>query len=163
MDDYATPYEAVLPLLPHLDGIRTFAEPCAGKGDLIRHLEYLANLDCCYRGDLATGQDALFLNSIDVVDADAIITNPPWTRQLLHPLIDRFMRLRPTWLLFDADWIHTRQAAGYLQHCATVVSVGRVKWIPDSKYTGKDNAAWYLFDHRHVAGPRFVGREEVAA
>jgi hypothetical protein len=26
-----------------------------------------------------------------------------------------------------------------------VVSVGRVKWIPDSKMTGKDNCAWYHF------------------
>jgi hypothetical protein len=26
-----------------------------------------------------------------------------------------------------------------------VVSVGRVKWMPDSDSTGKDNAAWYLF------------------
>jgi len=25
--------------------------------------------------------------------------------------------------------------------------VGRVKWIPDSKMTGKDNCAWYLFDN----------------
>jgi hypothetical protein len=25
-------------------------------------------------------------------------------------------------------------------------AVGRVRWIPDSKHDGKDNAAWYLFD-----------------
>jgi hypothetical protein len=37
---YDTPMEAVLPLLPHLKdyaGSR-YAEPCAGKGYLIRHL-----------------------------------------------------------------------------------------------------------------------------
>ena len=33
-DYYPTPYEAVLPLIPHLKrhGIETFAEPCAGDG-----------------------------------------------------------------------------------------------------------------------------------
>jgi hypothetical protein len=30
-DFYATPTSAVLPLLPYLAGIRTFAEPCAGE------------------------------------------------------------------------------------------------------------------------------------
>jgi len=46
---------------------------------------------------------------------------------------------------FDADWAHTAQAAPYLAYCARIVSVGRVKWIPDSKMQGKDNAEWYLF------------------
>ena len=32
-DFYPTPFEAVLPLIPYLRGIRTFAEPCAGDGD----------------------------------------------------------------------------------------------------------------------------------
>ena len=29
-DAYPTPIEAVLPLIPHLRGVRNFAEPCAG-------------------------------------------------------------------------------------------------------------------------------------
>ena len=38
MDDYATPYEAVVPLVAHLraEGIHSFAEPCCGDGDLVR-------------------------------------------------------------------------------------------------------------------------------
>ena len=56
-----------------------------------------------------------------------------------------FRNFRPTWLLFDADWAHTKQARPYLKYCDKIVSVGRVKWIPDSKMTGKDNCAWYLF------------------
>ena len=39
------------------------------------------------------------------------------------------MRLAPTWLLFDADWAHTKQAAPYLRHCSHIVSVGRVHWM----------------------------------
>jgi hypothetical protein len=38
-DLYPTPAAAMLPLIPHLRGVRTFAEPCAGDGDLVRHLE----------------------------------------------------------------------------------------------------------------------------
>ena len=38
-DFYPTPIEAVEPLLPHLPEGFTFAEPCAGNGALIEHLE----------------------------------------------------------------------------------------------------------------------------
>jgi hypothetical protein len=38
-DFYPTPRVAVVPLIPHLRCIKTFAEPCAGDGALVRHLE----------------------------------------------------------------------------------------------------------------------------
>ena len=94
-------------------------------------------------------------------DADHIITNPPWDRKILHPMIEHFASMRPTWLLFDADWMHTKQSTPYMDYCQKIVSVGRVKWIPDSKMTGKDNCAWYLFDQdptlAHEA-TKFYGR-----
>lgn len=158
-DAYHTPAAPVLSLLPFLDGIKTYAEPCAGDGHLIVHLNTLAGLRCVYVGDLQLGQDALFLDEGMLTGADAIITNPPWTRLLLHPLIDRFMRLKQTWLLFDADWAHTRQAAGYLRHCSHIVSAGRVKWIPGTAHTSKDNASWFRFSIEHEAGPRFYGKQ----
>lgn len=37
-------------------------------------------------------------------------------------------------------------------------SVGRVRWTPDSKMTGKDSCYWYLFDKPHSDGVEFVGR-----
>ena len=61
-DAYPTPVTAVAPLIPHLRGIRTFAEPCCDTGDLVRHLESYG-LRCTYQGDIATGQDALALES----------------------------------------------------------------------------------------------------
>jgi len=73
-DFYPTPYAAVPPLIPHLRGIRTFAEPCCGNGALVHHLE-LHGLRCAYAGDISTGQDALALEQYG--DADVIITNPP--------------------------------------------------------------------------------------
>ena len=53
---------AVLPLIPYLRGVRTFAEPCCGDGALVRHLESFG-LRCVYAGDIATGQDALALDN----------------------------------------------------------------------------------------------------
>ena len=100
-DFYPTPYAAVPPLIPHLRGVRTFAEPCCGDGALVRHLESLG-LRCVYAGDIATGQDALTLEQYG--DADAIITNPPYTRPLMHALIAHFQRIAPTWLLLESDW-----------------------------------------------------------
>jgi hypothetical protein len=38
-DFYPTPRAAVVPLIPHLRGISSFAEPGAGDCALVRHLE----------------------------------------------------------------------------------------------------------------------------
>ena len=164
-DFYPTPEAAVLPLLPHLDDNTFFVEPCAGNGALVEHLEK-QNHVCTFAFDIAPQVE--WVSEADAFDfgmgtlgpliTDAIITNPPWDRKILHPIIEKFSVLRPTWLLFDADWMHTKQSAEYMQWCRKIVSVGRVKWIPDSKMTGKDNCAWYLFD-QNASGPTvFVGR-----
>jgi len=105
------------------------------------------------------GMDALRLDPALVKKSGAkyFITNPPWTRELLHPLIDHLSDILPTWLLFDADWMHTKQAAPYLTKCSKIISVGRIKWIPGSTMLGKDNAAWYCFQKR-PAETIFKGR-----
>jgi hypothetical protein len=90
-DFYPTP--AVPPLIPHLRRVRTFAEPCAGDGALIQHLASF-RLRCVYQGDISTGQDALALDSYG--DADAIITNPPYARPLMHAMIAHFQEITPT-------------------------------------------------------------------
>ena len=79
------------------------------------------------------------LTSSSSTNIDYFITNPPWTRDILHPLIINLSNQRPTWLLFDADWMHTKQSREYMERCIKIISVGRLKWIPDSKMTGKDN------------------------
>ena len=140
----------MLPLIPFLRGVRTFAEPCCGDGALVRHLESFG-LRCVYAGDIATGQDALALDHYGA--ADAIITNPPYTRELMHRLIAHFQRIAPTWLLLDYDWAATKQAAPFMPHCSDIVTLPRLKWFEDSKDTGKDNHAWYRFDARHSERP----------
>jgi ligand-binding SRPBCC domain-containing protein len=155
-DFYPTPRAAVLPLVPHLRGIRTFAEPCCGDGALVRHLEFFG-LRCIYAGDIASGNDALKLD--DYGKVDAIITNPPYTRRAMHKLVEHFQRVAPTWLLLEMDWAVTKQAGPYLRTCSDIVAIGRLKWIPDSKHTGKDNFAWLRFDAQHTSGPVFHWRD----
>ena len=156
-DFYPTPRAAVVPLIPHLSGIKSFAEPCAGDGALVRHLVSFG-LRCVYAGDIRTGQDALALDHYGA--ADAIITNSPHTREAMHRLIEHFQRIAPTWLLIDYDWAATKQAAPFLPCCSDIVTIGRVKWIEGSKHTGKDNYAWCRFDIRHKSGPVFHGRDQ---
>jgi hypothetical protein len=146
-DFYPTPPEAVTPLLRHLARNTVYSEPCAGDGALIRHLAPAAlcsdAMDIEPRDAFIRQGDAL---TADLGNPQTFITNPPWSRDVLHPLIIRLSDIAPTWLLFDADWIHTRQAVPFLPRLRRIVSVGRVKWIPDSPFTGKDNCCWYLFD-----------------
>ena len=40
-----------------------------------------------------------------------------------------------------------------MPHCSDIVILPRLKWIEGSKDTGKDNHAWFKFDHRHNGGP----------
>jgi hypothetical protein len=159
-DFYPTPLAAVRPLIPFLRGVRTFAEPCCGEGDLVRHLESLG-LRCVYQGDIATGQDALATASYG--EPDAIITNPPFSRDLMHRLIAHFQRSAPTtWLLLELDWASTKQAAPFLPSCSDIVAIGRVKWIEGSKHVGMDNFGWFRFDARHDSGPVFHWLERPA-
>lgn len=161
-DFYPTPKQAVLPLLPFLppEASTPYCEPCAGAGDLIAHLPFVcvSAFDIEPKSPAVEKRDALTLTDDDVRGCDLIITNPPWSRELLHPMIERFSNLRPTWLLFDADWKHTKQAAELLKRCSDVVSIGRIKWIPGSKHTGKDNCCWYRFQ-KYQTETRFHGRQ----
>lgn len=164
-DAYDTPVEAVVPLIGHLRyweyPVFRFWEPCAGSYNLCALLEHLPGMQSVGASDISPRhahvekRDALLTKAPAV---DYIITNPPWTRSILHPMIEHFSAMRPTWLLFDADWAHTKQSAPYMKWCHKIVSVGRVKWIPDSPHTGKDNCAWYLFDQSHPTVTEFHGR-----
>jgi hypothetical protein len=160
-DFYPTPLHAMLPLLDHLPDRSRFIEPCAGDGRLVDMLE-AAGHACAARYDIEprrkdiTTLDALSTRVTN--EADFIITNPPWARETLHPMIDHFSAWLPTWLLFDADWMHTRQSAPFMPFLRKIVSVGRVKWIPGSPFTGKDNCCWYLFDQSEQSAAQFIGR-----
>lgn len=161
MDDYRTiDPRAVGALLPFLAPHTRFCEPCAGAGDLLDQLVAAGHV-CARARDInpqrtdIERKDALTTLTSNI---DCFITNPPWTRSILHPLITFLSGQHPTWLLFDADWAHNKHAAPYLDQCSHIVAVGRLIWMPGTKMSGKDNCCWYRFHHSHTGGPRFYGR-----
>lgn len=165
-DYYPTPYEAIVPLLPHLPKGASFIEPCAGNGALIKHLKkhgheyvYACDIEPQHNNDgiSIAKADCLFMGFDFLMHkADFIITNPPWERLPMHEMIDAFRMRFPTWLLMDAGWMHTIQCKPYIKYCTDIVSVGRVKWIEDSKGKGKDDCCWYKFVN-YTAKPIFHG------
>jgi len=141
----------VVPLLPHLAPMVRFAEPCAGSGQLIKHLEKAGHV-CRLSSDIEPRAEGIWTQAVgtlgkhDFGGIDMVITNPPWSRSELHAIIEHLRRLSVTaWLLIDANWMFTEQAIPYLPYCGAIVTIGRVRWIPGTQMSGKDDAAWFLF------------------
>lgn len=155
-DKYYTPEKAVLPLLPFLPPRTRFVEPCAGDGRLIDHLtrrghKCIGALDIePERGDIQRG-DATALR-VSNAGSFMFITNPPWTRDILHPLIRNLAAQAPCWFLFEADWMSNAHATQFRPLLRDVVLIGRVKWFEGSDSNGKDNIAWYHFDGTRPPG-----------
>jgi hypothetical protein len=151
---------AVNALLPHLAPKTRFCEPCAGDGALVDQLTEAGHV-CVRAWDIEPQRDDI--DQIDATkrligDIDCFITNPPWSRPILHKLISHLSAQHPTWLLFDAAWKETKQSAPFINMCDMMAAVGRIRWIEGTKMDGKDDCTWYRFDARHTGGPRFVGR-----
>lgn len=139
-------------------GVR-FVEPCRGDGYLIKHLESIG-ASCVFSSD--SEFDARSYRYIDYLSFDCFITNPPWSRNLLHPIIENLSNQAPTWLLFDSDWAHTDQANDLLSRCTDIVSIGRLIWIPGTRMAGKDNVSWYRFWRKPEHSTIFHKRSEAA-
>lgn len=140
---------AVVALLPHLDPFTLFYEPCAGDGVLVDQLEAAGHL-CVFQSDIDPQADGIeqadAFGLFDVIDGATIITNPAWSRPILHPLIVHLSNLAPTWMLYDAAWLFTKQSAPFLPRLRKVIAVGRLRWMEGTTMDGKDDCAWYLFD-----------------
>jgi hypothetical protein len=141
-DSYSTPLAAVLPLLPQLPPKTRFVEPCCGGAALIGHLVGAGHI-CVGRYDLPE-HDACVTRYF-VPKGAIFISNPPWSRPVMHRIIANLSDQALAWLLIDWDWLATLQAAPYLDRLRQVVIIGRVKWIEGSEFTGKDSCCWCLF------------------
>lgn len=150
---YTWDARAYVPMRSIFRKIETFIEPCAGGGDMIEHLQKLGPA-CIYACDIEpTGRwFPIERHSYEeipeeyLLSADYIITNPPWTRSVMHPFIEWCIQSRlPAWLLIDTNWASSKQARPFLAYCSDIVPTPRLKWIPDSKDSAKDDTAWYRF------------------
>jgi hypothetical protein len=154
-DDYSTPVEALEPLIRFLDKSRVIIEPCPGAGKLVKHMR---EAGYCV---LSVEKDAREYQYFTIAGDDnrsIFVTNPPWTREVLHPIIVNLSDQAPTWLLLDADWMHLASARPFLSRLRVIVSVGRVQWFSGSPSAGKDNSAWYRFERPSRRVTRFHGR-----
>jgi len=141
---YPTPDKAIDPLIPHLrrEGVKTFVEPCYGKGHIVDYLES-QGFKCVRKGDIEEGEDARDWKRADFVGADVSITNTPWSNDLMQEIMLRQASFLPSWFLVYSDWIFTKQSAAIMQGCCTdIVPIGRVKWIAGSESVGFDNCCW---------------------
>src|SRR4029453_15036741 len=100
---------------------------------LVRQLQE-AGKHCLSATDIKTGTDARSIDNFGM--AQAIITNPPWSRDILHELIGAFRRSPETWVLVDSEWMHNVSSAPYLYSCSHIISVGRLKWEEGSDHSG---------------------------
>lgn len=133
-----------------------YAEPFAGDGDLIKQLSDIG-LECVFECDIEsenpiiTIRDAFTITKDDLKKANVeeIITNPPWTREILHKVLDHFVPMGyPLWIILDANWLFTKQSVIYRQKWLTdIVPIGRMKWIPNTTMAGKDDVVWLRFSN----------------
>lgn len=130
---------------------KTYAEPCCGAGDLVDLLVDVAT--CKWESDIEYRGAGVVMDAHDVTKGmldrrgvDLIITNPPYTKGTLLPMIDHFISLKPTWLLLPADFMHNLYFGPYMKKCSKVISIGRLKWVKGSKYASTDNFCWYYWE-----------------
>ena len=123
--------------------VLTASRPRGPSGSLALHLDELGDLACIVDGDLVHGSDARDWVREDYGDVDAVITNPPWTPDIMAEIMWMQSRFVPAWFLIYSDWLFTRQSAQLMRdRCTDIVPIGRLKWIPDTKSVGFDNCCW---------------------
>lgn len=151
-------------LRPFIKDVEIALEPFAGAGDLVKQFPNIKWVysdiepQVCWIDEM----DAFkwTKEKIEEEDFDAIITNPPWSRPLMHRAIEHFAPIKPTWLLLDANWVWTKQAKPYIDKYLTdIVTIGRLKWIEGTTMSGKDDTAWFRFSSDKNTLTRFFGRE----
>jgi hypothetical protein len=158
-DDYPTPVAAVAPLLRQLRAGSYFVEPCRGEGRLIEHLT-AAGHRCA--GAYGWPEYDARTYRYRLEPGDIFVTNPPFKRDVLHPIIANLSDQAPTWLLLELDWLATLQAAAFMPRLRRVVAIGRVKWFPDSAHGSLDNFVWCLFGRPSLEPAIFIGRQPPA-
>lgn len=163
---WPTPFEAVAPLIPYLPPRKSYGEPCAGDGALIQHLAHLwPGGRCVFAADMepqAPGIDQILVADLtpEIVgeQLDMWITNTPWPKlggrgDPALSIIKHLITIAPGWFLLPFDFAANEYFKHVIGHCADIVPIGRVQWVPGSESKGKDNVAWFYFDAMNRAPP----------
>lgn len=146
-DLISTPPEAVLPLLHYLPRKVIFTEPCAGTGDLIEHLQAAGHV-CGEAYDLAPRREDIEVgNAVDRIPKHLSVTNPPYSRALLMPILEAAIKWpHPSWWLLPHDVMANKYFRSVAPHAVAIIPIGRVSWIrnTDGSPTGSgfENFDW---------------------
>ena len=108
---------SVKPLIPFVKGLN-FYEPCIGDGSLVNLLRE-GGVNCVGGSDIepigeGVKKDATKLTEKDVEGADCFITNPPFSWDMLQPMLESLPKLRPTWLLLPSGFMFNKRSAKYM-------------------------------------------------
>lgn len=149
---HPTPRAALEPLLPLLEPGTEFVEPCAGDGRLIEMLEE-AGHRCIWAIDVEPRGGNPLIECADATrcatEGLTIITNPPFERRLLDPLLAHWLGRSPLWLLLPADMICNIWTIPLTRRVDRIVPLGRVSWM-DNGTGGFENYAWLHAGLEHV-------------
>lgn len=158
-DIWDTPPEAAKPLIEQLseDGVRSFAEPCAGSYALAEAL-CSAGLECLAAADIqprdcrVRKRDATDPWWKDHLPPDTpIVTNPPYSRMAFAPMMYAWLEWGVWgWLLVPLDWIANLWTQPLMERVDRIVPVGRVSWLRNNK-SGLENSTWIRF-RKHRQG-----------
>lgn len=133
---------AVAALLPYVDRALPFVENCAGAGALADQL-VAAGMSCVSMYDIHPLRDDIVkgdAREIELLFRGQYITNPPFTRPLMHAIMWHCASQVPSWFLVEADWLITQQAGDILRkHGAEVIAVGRLRWFREGDPRDKGN------------------------
>lgn len=153
---------AVKALSWYYDGWRPyFFEPCIGQGhlkDLLENHGFGFTGGCDIEENPWLTLDGKKLTEDHIPErTEYFITNPPFKWEILDPILDHLLTLRPNWMLLPADFMHNKRSAKYMDKCQLILSVGRLYW-EENKVKGTDNFCWYLFDNEWIGPTHFIGR-----
>lgn len=141
-DFWPTPFKPIRKLAEVLPPFTVYEEPCAGDGAILRGLyDHLCGdaYDFMPRAIGIRGADALTVRPKYLV-----ITNPPYRRSLLQPLLDHWIGRHECWLLLPLDMASNVWTNPYMRYVDRILPLGRVSWMQNGK-AGMENSCWFHF------------------
>lgn len=151
---YPTLPSTIEPLLPLLPKRTRFIEPCAGDYSLAGYLEQHGH-ECVFASDLEPRHEEVCVrdagkHDFRSIQADMVITNFPYRKQLLKPILENLIPQIDIWMVIYSSWLDTLWAAKFMEHAAIELPIGRARWplgveVTDPGGAGKRDFSWVLF------------------
>lgn len=151
LDVWPTLPQTIRPLLPYLPSGTRFVEPAAGDYRLAAFLEGNGH-ECVFASDIEPRHDEVCKRDAATHDfrnyqADMIITNLPYRRDMLQPILKNLIGQLPIWMVIYSGWLDTEWAKPFMEYASHELPIGRAPWeIPGKpEGGGKRDFSWVRF------------------